>query len=84
MMKIGNALYNVNGMKIRDLDPLTMYKGDEDGVITMCLEVIRTGHSVLIFCPTKSWCEKLCDSIARVFYGLRHGKAEQQTGNEEH
>ncbi|KAK2169547.1 hypothetical protein LSH36_9g16021 [Paralvinella palmiformis] len=79
MMKIGNALYNVNGMKIRDLDPLTMYKGDEDGVITMCLEVIRTGHSVLIFCPTKSWCEKLCDSIARVFYGLRHGKAEQQT-----
>ena len=80
MMKVGKALYDVNGRKVRDLDLMTVYKGDEDGVITMCLEVIRTGHSVLIFCPTKSWCEKLADSIARIFYGLRHGTAEKQTG----
>ena len=28
------------------------------------------GHSILVFCPTKNWCEKLADTVAREFYRL--------------
>ena len=46
--------------------------GDDGDVIPLCLETISDGCSVLIFCPTKNWCEKLADSIAREFYRLLH------------
>ena len=36
----------------------------------LCIETIREGHSILIFCPTKNWCEKLSETVAREFYNL--------------
>ena len=65
-------------IKVRELDTTMTVKGDEDGIVALCLEVIRGGHSVLIFCPTKNWCEQLSNTIAKEFYGLRHGKNQQQ------
>ena len=46
--------------------------GDDGDVIPLCLETISSGCSILIFCPTKNWCEKLADTIAREFYRLLH------------
>ena len=40
--------------------------------MSLCYETVRDGCSVLLFCPSKNWCEKLADSIAREFYNLRH------------
>ena len=82
-VKIGNALYDSSLAKLRDLDMTLTFKGDDDHVIPLCLEMLREGHSTLIFCPTKNWCEKLCETIAREFYGiLRTVKQsqDQQTG----
>uniref|UniRef100_A0A1I8HEV4 DNA-directed DNA polymerase n=2 Tax=Macrostomum lignano TaxID=282301 RepID=A0A1I8HEV4_9PLAT len=44
----------------------------------LCLDTVLRGHSVLVFCPTKAWCEQLADSLARIFFGLikREGSPE--------
>lgn len=46
-------------------------KGDDDHIVSLCYETVKDGCSVLLFCPSKNWCEKLADSIAREFYNLR-------------
>ena len=46
------------------------FQGDDDHVVPLCIETIREGHSILIFCPTKNWCEKLSETVAREFYNL--------------
>lgn len=51
---------------------LFRFKGDDDHIVSLSYETLREGHSVLLFCPSKNWCEKLADSIAREFYNLRH------------
>ncbi|PAA69178.1 hypothetical protein BOX15_Mlig016884g1, partial [Macrostomum lignano] len=52
--------------------------GDSDQVGALCLDTVLRGHSVLVFCPTKAWCEQLADSLARIFFGLikREGSPE--------
>lgn len=43
---------------------------DSDDILHLCIETISDGHSVLIFCPTKNWCEKLAEQIAAAFFKL--------------
>jgi len=72
MVKLGLDIYNSTlTHRLRTIS--TMGKpGDDGDLIPLCLETILAGCSVLIFCPTKNWCEKLSDSIAREFYQLLH------------
>ena len=65
MVKIGPSLYNTQLQKVRDLDRAGSLPGDEDDILLLCRETLVQGHSVLIFCPTKNWCEKLAQAIAR-------------------
>lgn len=51
---------------------MTLLKGDDDHIVSLCYETVNEGHSVLLFCPSKNWCEKLADTIARAFFNLRH------------
>lgn len=67
-VKFGTSLYDCSLMKIRDIDLTLTFKDDADHVIPLCLETVKGGHSVLVFCPTKNWCEKLSESIAKEFY----------------
>lgn len=69
-IKIGRNIYDSSMNKIREIDEKLCFQGDEDHIITLCLETIMEGHSVLIFCPTKAWCEKVAEKIAREFYNL--------------
>lgn len=64
MVKIGPTLYDTNFKKLREFDPSKSIPGDEDDVLLICRERILEGHSVLIFCPTKAWCENLSSTIA--------------------
>lgn len=80
MVKIGKKIYDHGMQLVRTLEPTETFAGDEDLVLPLCLETVRGGHSVLIFCPTKNWCEKLADTIAREFCHLvRHleGSSEE-------
>ena len=47
-----------------------LLQADDDHIIPLCLETVCQGHAVLIFCPTKNWCEKLSEAIAKEFYYL--------------
>uniref|UniRef100_A0A8K9VAW2 DNA polymerase theta n=1 Tax=Oncorhynchus mykiss TaxID=8022 RepID=A0A8K9VAW2_ONCMY len=71
-LKVGNSIYDSSLSLVRTFEPLITVKGDEDHILSLCYETVSEGHSVLLFCPSKSWCEKLSDSIARAFYNLRH------------
>lgn len=64
MVKIGPTLYDTNFKKLREFDPSESIPGDEDDVLLICREHILEGHSVLIFCPTKAWCENLASTLA--------------------
>lgn len=66
MIKVSSTLYDANVKKIREISGGTV-SGDDDHVIPLCKETIVEGHSVLVFCPTKNWCEKLAETIARHF-----------------
>ncbi len=64
MVKIGPTLYDTEFKKLRDYDQSESIPGDEDDILLLCRERILEGHSVLIFCPTKAWCENLASTLA--------------------
>lgn len=78
MVKVGSTLYDANMEKIREVSGRAV-SGDEDHVIPLCKETIVNGHSVLVFCPTKNWCEKLSETIAKHFAEI--GSLAIQVGN---
>ncbi|XP_012425409.5 DNA polymerase theta [Taeniopygia guttata] len=70
-VKIGSNIYDSSMNLVREFQPKLQLKGDEDHIVSLCYETVCGGHSVLLFCPSKNWCEKLADIIAREFYGLQ-------------
>ncbi|MGH0157782.1 UNVERIFIED_CONTAM: hypothetical protein FKN15_034396 [Acipenser sinensis] len=71
-VKIGSTVYDSSMTVVREFKPALQVKGDDDHIVSLCYETIQDGRSVLLFCPSKNWCEKLADSIAREFYNLQH------------
>ncbi|TMS23150.1 DNA polymerase theta [Larimichthys crocea] len=81
-LKVGCNIYDKSLSVVRQFTPALHIKGDDDHIVSLCYETVKEGRSVLLFCPSKNWCEKLADSIAREFYNLRRpdrqGDAEPQ------
>ncbi|XP_072469974.1 DNA polymerase theta [Notamacropus eugenii] len=71
-LKVGSSIYDSSMKLVREFQPMLQVKGDEDHVVSLCYEIIRDGYSVLIFCPSKNWCEKLANIIAHEFCDLQH------------
>uniref|UniRef100_UPI0037E73ECB DNA polymerase theta n=1 Tax=Semicossyphus pulcher TaxID=241346 RepID=UPI0037E73ECB len=79
-LKVGCNVYDKSLSVVRQFTPALQIKGDDDHIVSLCYETVRERRSVLLFCPSKNWCEKLADSIAREFYNLRHN--DRQGGSE--
>ena len=69
-IKMGNYLFDNRFQLIRELNPIVKTENDSDQLVYLCLETVISGHSVLVFCPTKMWCEKLADAVAKEFFRL--------------
>ncbi|XP_054019304.1 DNA polymerase theta [Dryobates pubescens] len=78
-VKIGSHIYDSSMNLVREFQPKLQLKGDEDHVVSLCYETVCDGHSVLLFCPSKNWCEKLADIIAREFYSLQQAESSAKT-----
>lgn len=74
MLKVGNTIYSASGEAIRylkgTLHGYTVPK-DADHVALLCLETILDGCAVIVFCPSKDWCEQLAISLASTLHTLR-------------
>jgi DNA polymerase theta len=82
MVKVGADIYDStvsNRLRVIKPSATGSNKSDDGDVVPLCLETVSIGCSVLIFCPTKNWCEKLADSIAREFYRILQ-EARQRGG----
>ncbi|KAL7844280.1 hypothetical protein SRHO_G00228190 [Serrasalmus rhombeus] len=79
-VKIGNKIYDGSMNLVRPFTPALPVKGDDDHIVSLCFETVQAGHSALLFCPSKNWCEKLADSIAREFYNLHHQEKQSDSG----
>ncbi|KYN42028.1 Helicase POLQ-like protein [Trachymyrmex septentrionalis] len=71
--KIGANIYDNKLTLVRKLIESQELGTDVDNILQLCIETISAGHSVLIFCPTKKWCEKLAEQIATAFFKLGCG-----------
>lgn len=63
MVKVGPNLYDTDFKSLREYNRSESLPGDEDDVLLICRETVSNGHSVLIFCPTKAWCENLAVTL---------------------
>ncbi|CAL1548393.1 unnamed protein product, partial [Lymnaea stagnalis] len=79
-LKIDNKILDGQLLVQREIPALLTFPDDQDHVTALCLETVSAGHAALIFCPTKIWCENLCESVARRFYAIisENTKAELQ------
>ncbi|XP_045494338.1 DNA polymerase theta-like [Colias croceus] len=66
---IGNKYYDKNGKFTSNIKRISENE-DSDYVLNICLETIKEGCSILIFCMTKTRCENLAQSIASSFLKL--------------
>ncbi|KAI4495700.1 hypothetical protein M0802_008535 [Mischocyttarus mexicanus] len=77
--KIGKSIYDSKLKLLRNLVSSSELSMDTDNILQLCMETISDGKSILIFCPTKNWCEKLAYQIALTFYKL--GQQDTSLGN---
>jgi replicative superfamily II helicase len=51
---------------------ITQCKPDPEGLVSLCLEtVLQKGKSVIVFAPTKKWCESACGLISEALGNAR-------------
>ncbi|XP_045518673.1 DNA polymerase theta [Pieris brassicae] len=74
---VDNKYFDKNGKLAGTVEVLTE-NNDSDNVLNICLDTIKDGCSVLIFCMTKSRCENLAQCIASSFFKL--GCSDQNIG----
>lgn len=78
MIKMGTQIYDSSMATIRELskDDYAIIENDPDHIAQLCIETIVHSAAVIIFCPSKDWCEKLAKHVALNIYKLGMSKTE--------
>jgi DNA polymerase theta len=77
MIKINETLFD------RDLKPIKIiqeqwkdfFPQDSDQICELVMETLLENCQLVIFCPTKDWCEQLCTNLARGFHNIIKNKS---------
>lgn len=80
MIKIGTNIYD-NGMNLIRMittEDYSIIENDQDNIAQLCIETIVNSASVIVFCPSKDWCESLALHVAQNIYKL--GKSQTSIG----
>ncbi|XP_053947271.1 DNA polymerase theta isoform X1 [Anastrepha ludens] len=83
MIKIGNKIYDNKMRLLRDVTeplhgekhPFPSLQNDNDHVAQLCIETLLEGCSVVVFCPSKDWCENLATQLASAIQTLINSKS---------
>ncbi|KAH8312810.1 hypothetical protein KR044_013001, partial [Drosophila immigrans] len=73
MIKVGNKIYDNQLRFIRDISRMSEVPplgNDSDNVAQLCVETLLEGCSVVVFCPSKDWCENLAVQLATAMHAL--------------
>lgn len=73
---VNSEIYDNELRLIRTLQAKPELTADTDNILQLCLETICDDCSVLIFCPTKNWCENLAQQISVAFYKLGNSSSD--------
>lgn len=72
MIKIGKNIYDekMNLIRVVEEKVKDYFPQDTDEVCEIAMETILDNCQLIIFCPSKEWCESLCHNIAKGIYNM--------------
>ena len=70
LVKIGRTLFDKDCTSVGEFVPEDGLNNDAEHVISLSLQTVVQGFSVLVFCPTKAWCETMAQTISGEFFQL--------------
>lgn len=73
MIKVGTKIYDNQLRFVRDImrtSEVPALPNDGDHVAQLCIETLLEGCSVVVFCPSKDWCENLAVQLATAMHTL--------------
>ncbi|KAH8407953.1 hypothetical protein KR222_005001, partial [Zaprionus bogoriensis] len=73
MIKVGSKIYDQQLHFLRDISSfceVPVLANDGDHVAQLCIETLLEGCSVVVFCPSKDWCENLAVQLATAMHTL--------------
>ena len=79
LVKVESRLLTTRMLPAGSVRPTIALPNDQDHLTWLCLQTVLDGHSVLVFCPFKSWVEKLAESVAQHFCSL--GRPDSSDGD---
>lgn len=82
MIKIGKKIYDQQMKLVRTVNEkyAEFFRNDTDEVCQLAMETIIENHQLIIFCPTKVWCEQICENVARGIHKMLKSKLEEFEG----
>lgn len=69
-VKVGPEILLPDFQLARQISSENFIPNDIEHIVYLSLETILDGHSVLVFCPTKNWCEKMAQHVSNEFFNL--------------
>ncbi|EDV42218.1 uncharacterized protein Dana_GF17871 [Drosophila ananassae] len=74
MIKVGTKVFDNQLQYVRDVSQQSELQqalgNDSDHVAQLCIETLLEGCSVIVFCPSKDWCENLAVQLATAMHAL--------------